>query len=99
MFTIEYAKGIVADLKNVRAFERKQILDGIDNLLKYEPNIETPNRKIIVGLIPPWEYIEPIWELRVGEYRVFYDIDEKALAVIIRAIRHKPPHRTTEDIL
>jgi len=45
MFTIEYSKGIKADLKNVRAFERKQILDGIDNQLKNEPNIETRNRK------------------------------------------------------
>lgn len=99
MFTIEYAKGIATDLKNVRVYDRKMILDGIDTQLKYEPNIQTRNRKIIVGLVPPWEYVEPVWELRIAEYRVFYDIDEDTSTVIIRAIRHKPPHKTTEEIL
>lgn len=60
MFTIEYAKGIATDLKNVRVYDRKMILDGIDTQLKYEPNIQTRNRKIIVGLVPPWEYVEPV---------------------------------------
>lgn len=43
--------------------------------------------------------MEPVWELRVGEYRVFYDVDEATAIVYIRAIRHKPPHKTTEEIL
>jgi mRNA-degrading endonuclease RelE of RelBE toxin-antitoxin system len=38
-------------------------------------------------------------ELRVGKYRVFYDVDEPAQRVIVRAIRAKPPGRTTEEIL
>jgi mRNA-degrading endonuclease RelE of RelBE toxin-antitoxin system len=50
-------------------------------------------------LVPPWEHIEPVWELRVGEYRVFYDVNEETAVVMIRAIRHKPPHKTTEEIL
>ena len=54
---------------------------------------------ILIGLIPPWEHVEPIWELSVGEYRVFYDVDEAAMVVNIRAIRRKPAHRTTEEIL
>jgi hypothetical protein len=54
---------------------------------------------ILVGLVPPWEHIEPVWELRVGEYRVFYDVNEETAVVMIRAIRHKPPHKTTEEIL
>jgi mRNA-degrading endonuclease RelE of RelBE toxin-antitoxin system len=50
-------------------------------------------------LVPPWEHVEPVWELRIGEYRVFYDVNEEDLTVAIRAIRHKPPHKTTEEIL
>jgi mRNA-degrading endonuclease RelE of RelBE toxin-antitoxin system len=50
-------------------------------------------------LIPPWEYVEPVWELRVGAYRVFYDVEEETDVVMIRAIRYKPPHKTTEEIL
>jgi len=99
MFTIEYAKGVAEDLKNIRAYERVKILDGIDKQLMHEPSVQTRNRKILVGLIPPWEYIEPVWELRIGEYRVFYDVDEESSAVIVRAIRHKPANKKTEEIL
>ena len=42
---------------------------------------------------------EPVWELRIGEYRVFYDVDEQLSLVMVRAIRHKPPHKTMEEIL
>jgi mRNA-degrading endonuclease RelE of RelBE toxin-antitoxin system len=100
MYKIEYANKTVLDnLKNLSTYVRKQILNRIDNQLQYEPIIETKHRKPIIGLIPPWEYVEPIWELRIGEYRVFYDVDEAAMVVKIRAIRHKPPHKTTEEIL
>ena len=29
-------------------------------------------------LAPPWEHVPPVWELRVDEYRVFYDVAELA---------------------
>jgi mRNA-degrading endonuclease RelE of RelBE toxin-antitoxin system len=99
MYEIEYAEGVVDDLANLRAYQRKQILDRIEVQLTHQPTQQTRNKKILVGLIPPWEHVEPVWELRVGEYRVFYDVDEEASIVTIRAIRHKPPHKTTEDIL
>jgi mRNA-degrading endonuclease RelE of RelBE toxin-antitoxin system len=51
------------------------------------------------GLTPPWEHAQPVWELRVDEFRVFYDVDEGASLVTVRAIRHKPAHKTTEEIL
>lgn len=44
-------------------------------------------------------YDRRFWELRVGEYRVFYDVQEQARLVTVRAIRLKPPHKTTEEIL
>lgn len=98
-YTIVYAEGVREDLTTLRAYERKNILDAIEQQLSHEPTQQTRNRKIIVGLLPPWEHIPPVWELRVGEYRVFYDVDEEISTVTIRAIRHKPPHKTTEEIL
>jgi mRNA-degrading endonuclease RelE of RelBE toxin-antitoxin system len=98
-YTIEYAEGVEDDLAGLRASERKQVLDSIDKQLMYEPTRETRNRKMLPGLIPPWEHVEPIWELRIGEYRVFYDVDEANGTVTIRAVRHKPSHKTTEEIL
>ena len=99
MYRIEYAEGVADDLANLRAYKRKHILDRLEKQLKNEPAKRTKNRKPLPGLIPPWEYLEPVWELRIGEYRVFYDVDEGVSLVMIRAIRHKPPHKTTEEIL
>ena len=76
-----------------------EILDRIEVQLSHEPTRPTRNRKIIPGLVPPWDHLEPTWELRIGEHRAFYDVDEEEQMVTVRAIRHKPPHKTTEEIL
>jgi mRNA-degrading endonuclease RelE of RelBE toxin-antitoxin system len=99
MYTVEYTEDVLKDLKGFRAAVRKRILDKIDEQLVHDPSRQTRNKKIIVGLKPPWEHEEPVWELRVGGHRVFYDVDEDAQRVVIRAIRRKPPHQTTEEIL
>jgi mRNA-degrading endonuclease RelE of RelBE toxin-antitoxin system len=99
MHELEYTEGVAEDLKGLRASDRKRILDKIDEQLIQNPTEETRNKKLLVGLKPPWEHEEPIRELRVGKYRVFYDVDEEAQRVIIRAVREKPPHQTTEEIL
>jgi len=99
MFTIEFSEAVAEDLADLRAFDRKQILGQIDTQLIHQPTAETRNKKKLVGLDPPWEYAGPVWELRVGEYRVFYAVDEEEARVTVRAIRRKRPHKTTEEIL
>jgi len=99
MFEIEYADTVIEDLNALRAYERRIILDALDDQLRFEPTVQTQDRKILVGLSPPWEYVEPLWELRIGEYRVFYDVEEAVMKVFVRAVRRKPPHRRTEEIL
>ena len=99
MFEILFAEEVADDLAGLEAGERTKILDRIEVQLKYEPTRRTRNRKILIGLVPPWEHVEPVWELRVGHHRVFYDVTESECTVTIRAIRHKPPHKTTEEIL
>lgn len=63
------------------------------------PDVPTRNRKALAALRPPWTGLDPVWKLRVGEFRVFYDVDLKEGRVYVRAVRRKPPHRTTEEIL
>ena len=99
MYKIEFSEGVADDLGAVPASQRTQVLDQIEVQLRHEPTRRTRNRKVLVGLVPRWEPVEPVWELRIGEYRVFYDVDAGKSTVFIRAIRHKPPHRTTEEIL
>jgi len=53
VFIINYAEGVAADLADIRAFERKQLLDQIERQLLHEPTGETRNRQILRGLTPP----------------------------------------------
>ena len=51
---------------------------------------------MLSGLVPPWEQVRPVWQLRVGDLRVFYDVDESSRIVIVRAVRRKERKRTEE---
>lgn len=99
MYKIAYAEAVADDLRDIRASERTRILNRIEVQLKHEPARQTRNRKVLVGLVPPWAHVAPAWELRVGKYRIFYDVDEAVGTVIVRAIRQKLPHQATEEIL
>jgi mRNA-degrading endonuclease RelE of RelBE toxin-antitoxin system len=50
-------------------------------------------------LTPSFEHELPVWELRVGEFRVFYDVAEEEKRVHIRAVRRKDTDKRTEDIV
>ena len=99
MYEIRLSRGVEGDLAGIPVHYRAMLLDEIERQLSHTPDVETRNRKMLVNLIPPFEAVPPIWELRVGAYRVFYDVDEKGRKVLVRAIRRKPPHLTTEEIL
>ncbi len=99
MYAIQYVESIADDLAALRAIDRKKILDEIEEQLTHQPDQATKRKKILRGLSPPWEHEEPVWELRVDEFRAFYDVDESASQVTVRAVRHKPAHKTTEEIL
>ncbi len=55
-------------------------------------------RKLLEGLVPSWDSAHPVSQLRVGDFRVFYDVDERAREVIVRAVRRKGT-KMTEEIL
>jgi hypothetical protein len=73
---------------------RKVVLRGFGDRI-----VRTRNRKQLVNLIPPFEAIPPVWELRIREYRVFYDVSEEERIVYVRAVRRKLAHRSTGEIL
>ena len=99
VFRIELNEAAAAEIAALPAFVREQVVEAIPIQLHHQPNVTTRNRKRLRGLIPPWEHLDPTWEIRVGNYRVFYDVDESARVVYIRAVRLKPQHRTTDQIL
>ena len=99
VYEIRFATDVEDDLKRVRVHDRRRILDSIEVQSSHQPTAPTRNRKILVDLTPAWEANPPIWELRVGAYRVFYDVDEDRSEVYVRAVREKPPDQRTEDII
>ncbi len=63
--------------------DQNEIRDGIYENLQYEPTVEARNRK----RLRPNETTE--WELRIGNFRVFYDVDHIVLIIAIEAIAEK----------
>lgn len=99
MYEIRFAKGVRADLKRMAAYYRGRVLDTIETQRSDTPTTPARNRKLLVNLTPPWEAEPPIWEFRVGDYRVFYDVSDEERVVYVRAIRRQPAGQTAEEIL
>ncbi len=96
MFAIRLDQDAVAEIGELRASERKRVLDAIEKQLAHEPAEASRRRKMLSGLAPPWEQVRPVWQLRVGDLRVFYDVDESGRTVTVRSVRRKERKRTEE---
>ncbi len=96
-FTVKLEPAAVEELKNIRVFDRGRIVQAIKEQLTHEPNVMTRNRKPLAGVEASFSGGLPLWEMRVDEFRVFYHVDRDVVSV--RAIRTKPPHQTTEQVL
>ena len=99
MYGIRFSRDVIKDLKKPNPHYRSVVLDAIERALVHEPTTPTRNRKLLTNLVPTWVAELPIWELRVGKYRVFYDASEEELTVYVRAVREKGRGRTTKEIL
>jgi len=100
-YRVALAAGAVRDLRSLRAFDRQRIGDQIDSKLPVQPTVETRHRKQMrmeKGTFS-FEHVPPVWELQIGDFRVYYDVDEQSQVVNVRAIRRKLPHRTTKESL
>jgi mRNA-degrading endonuclease RelE of RelBE toxin-antitoxin system len=98
-YAIDIAPSALNELKSIKPFYRRRIVDAIDAQLMSQPAVETRNRKPLSGAKPDFEHVPPLWELRVDRFRVFYDVNAEASQVSIRAVREKPLHTVTEEIL
>jgi mRNA-degrading endonuclease RelE of RelBE toxin-antitoxin system len=99
-YTIRWDEGVKRDMKErlrLSVFVIKRIVDAVDEQLSHEPERPTSHKKTMRPEKLPFAHLEPVWQLSVGEYRVFYDVAEDVVS--IRAIRRKPGHKTTKEIL
>lgn len=83
LYQIVLSDDAAEDLDFYTARERKTIVSQIRSQLRELPSGETRNRKKLRE--------NPIagWELRLGRFRVFYEVDDSVLCVTIVAIGHK----------
>lgn len=83
MYEIEFTPEALEDLKSLRKFEQKQVTKGIEVQLSHEPTVKTLNRK----KLRPNDVAG--WELRIGKFRVFYNVYDEQLIVSIEAVGFK----------
>ena len=80
-----------AHLQALSAREMAMVADAIERQLKYEPTVETRNRK---RMDPDKRFYVAPWELRVAHLRVYYAVeDERERTVLIVAIGEKDRDR------
>ncbi len=81
------------EIKAPRGADRATITRTIREQLAHAPTVRTRRKKEIIR-----ETGERIWQLTIGGYRVFYDVEKTGRSVIIRRVLFKGRH-STEDIL
>jgi len=89
----------VDELEAFRTFDQRRILADIRSQLSDQPTAPTRRRKCLIDLTPSFEHELPVWELRIGPFRVFYDVAMEYRQVHVRAIRRKEPSQKTDDIV
>jgi mRNA-degrading endonuclease RelE of RelBE toxin-antitoxin system len=86
-YEIIFEPDAVEHLQGFSARAQSIVLDEIEVQLTYQPDVETRNRKRLrPNPLAPWE-------LRIGENRVFYDVNADAGSVRVIAVGQKEGSR------
>ena len=87
MYTIAFTPSAREDIRWFRKYDQQRIVTAIETQLLYEPDVPTQQRK----------YLRPNqlarWELRAGQYRIFYDVILEDTVVSILAVGYKNGNR------
>jgi mRNA-degrading endonuclease RelE of RelBE toxin-antitoxin system len=82
-YEIQWSEEAKADMRRIPAFRRRPMFAAIEQL-RSQAEVETRNRKPLAE--PIEELPDGTWEVRVGEYRGLYRIDEGQTARVLRVI-------------
>ncbi len=79
-FEIEFTPEALADLKALKKNDQGYIVDAIEAQIRQEPAGRTRNRK----RLRPNDVAA--WELRIGRFRVLYNVESESSIVSIEAV-------------
>jgi len=80
-FTVNITASARTDIRFFKAYEQRIIATGIRTFLIRDALVETDRRKLLES------NNLASWELRIDNYRVFYDVDDDTVHII--AVGHK----------
>ena len=86
-FRLEFTESAVDDLRFLEKHEQRYVLDIVELQLTAAPLTPTRNRKELRA--------NPLseWEIRAGDFRIFYDVDVDERLVTVKAIGWKEHNR------
>lgn len=85
-YRIQYSPTAEGHLRALTARQRANVFDAVDEQLAHDPAVQTRNRK------PMRQNSVAPWELRLGDLRVYYDIQEateKLVTVVAIGIKER----------
>jgi mRNA interferase RelE/StbE len=92
-FVIRYSTEAANDMRAMRVFDRRKVLDGILDYLSHEPTRVSKSRIKLM--------VQPFWSqyrLRLDEFRVYYDIDNASRRVNILRVLMKTTDPTPREL-
>ena len=90
-YEIRYADIALEDIRRLRAFDQRAVLDAIAAHLTHVSRRESRSR-IKAMLQPFWSQ----FRLRVGDFRVYYDVDDASARVNVLRVLEKGSGSTPE---
>lgn len=76
-YEIRYSNEAIEQLRKLRVFDRTAILDQIEQILSVNPTVVSKARVKRLREPAPTQF-----RLRVGEFRVFYDLEDAFVLII-----------------
>jgi mRNA-degrading endonuclease RelE of RelBE toxin-antitoxin system len=83
-YSIDLKPSAIRDLDGIRKYDPVRIADGIEKHLTFEPTRESKSRiRKLRGIQ------NPDYRLRIGDFRIFYAVDEESHRVSVLRVMHK----------
>src|SRR5437868_1674928 len=91
-YEIRYADAAATDIRGLRKFDQRKVLDGIEQHLSHQPKLESKSR-IKAMRQPYWSQ----YRLRIDDFRVYYDVDDQSHQVQVLRVLMKGTETTPEE--